>query len=224
MLHMPRMSQSPAAPLLGLPTPDRLRLEVASSRGVRGAPLPDPTFEVVRELGPDDQVAHVQPRAAGTAKQPLKRVRAVHHKAAQYLALGMSQVRVAALTGMSPNTISVLQDDPAFQELLAHYMNISEIEHQDLVGQLATLGEVAVQEIQQRILDDPESFTLNDLKEMATMAMDRTGLPATKNVNKSVVSATVDVKEIRARAAAESVTKVVARDLGPVESGDSDGI
>lgn len=52
----------------------------------------------------------------------LEHMRYSHHGVARMLSSGMRPLEVARQTGYSPATISVLQEAPAFKELMAHYM------------------------------------------------------------------------------------------------------
>lgn len=92
------------------------------------------------------------------------RIKAAHHRIAQYCASGLSNVEVGALTGYTPQYVSNLRTgNPAFQELVEHYTRRAEAEMIDLRAKQARLGELAVDELTDRLTDDPEQFTNAEL-------------------------------------------------------------
>lgn len=92
------------------------------------------------------------------------RVKASHHRLAQHCAMGLSNVEVAALTGYTPQYISNLRTaNPAFQELVSHYTRKHEAEILDLRVKQARLGELAVDELTDRITEDPDQFSVQEL-------------------------------------------------------------
>jgi hypothetical protein len=154
---------------------------------VRGRTPKGPVmFEVVRALGPGDIVA----LATGTIDErnritppPLQQIRAVHQRAALLIAQGKNAVEVASLVGRTPQRIRDLMQDPTFTELVASYQAqeieivTEEIERARQVA--LEVHELAMCEIRER-LDDPErikQLPMSELRQVATMAGDRTVLP-----------------------------------------------
>jgi hypothetical protein len=92
------------------------------------------------------------------------RIKASHHKIAQLIATGASYIDVAATCGYTPQYISNLStSNPAFQELVSHYTRAAEAEMLDLRSKQARLGEMAVDEITDRLAEDPQNFTVREL-------------------------------------------------------------
>ena len=94
---------------------------------------------------------------------------------------------VCAVTAYTNVTLSILQNDPSFQELVAFYRE-KVAEKFDVFGRrLAAIGEGVQAEILDRLENDPESFTPKELTNLMTIAADRTGFgPSAKqtvNVN-----------------------------------------
>jgi hypothetical protein len=105
----------------------------------------------------------------------LQKLRSRHHQLAQMLASGLTDTQVCLALGYSPSRISILKADPAFKELLAYYDKQHEKLHLDVQERLITLGLDSIEVLQQRLDDDPDEFSARELKEMAEMALDRTG-------------------------------------------------
>jgi hypothetical protein len=92
------------------------------------------------------------------------RVKAAHHRIAQLCATGASYIDVGIACGYTPQYISNLAtNNPAFQELVAHYTRAAEAEMLDLRAKQARLGELAVDELTDRLTEDPKQFGNRDL-------------------------------------------------------------
>ena len=106
-------------------------------------------------------------RPGHMANVSVVRVKAAHHRLAQLIATGASYVDVAIAGGYTPQYISNLATtNPAFQELVAHYTRAAEAEMLDLRAKQARLGEMAVDELTDRIAESPEKFSVRELLEV----------------------------------------------------------
>lgn len=114
-------------------------------------------------------------------KTGLQKLRHTHHYTAILLAQGAPRAQVAALTGYSPGTITSLQADPMFQELVEHYRSQTAEEMADFSRRAAALGLSFLDELQQRLEDKPEEFKTKELISGAEMLLDRTVLPSKAN-------------------------------------------
>lgn len=95
------------------------------------------------------------------------RIKAAHHRIAQLCATGASYIDVGIACGYTPQYISNLATgNPAFQELVSHYTRAAEAEMLDLRAKQARLGELAVDELTDRIADSPEQFSIRELLEV----------------------------------------------------------
>lgn len=144
--------------------------------------------EVVRDITPADLALLSTERAV---KPPaIQKLRDRHHALARYIALGRSNAEMSLLTGYDPSRISILRNDPTFQELVKQYQSIEEDLVADFVDRATTLSISAVNEIQDRLEESPEDFSIPTLLEVAKFAADRTGhAPVTKvqqNLNVNV--------------------------------------
>lgn len=129
--------------------------------------LPQPEDPIIEEL----LGSLPSRRAANPVKHmenvSLVRVKAAHHRIAQFCATGLSNVEVGALTGYTPQYISNLRTgNPAFQELVSHYTRKAEAEMLDLRAKQARLGEMAVDELTDRLAENPEQYSIRELLEV----------------------------------------------------------
>lgn len=143
-------------------------------RGRRKVALPPPSFAVVRALGLDDLPALM----AGGALTPqlprprLSAVGSVHHLLAQLVAEGKSNIDVGLITGYTPQYVGQLRGDPAFAELVAHYMSERERVFVDVLERINTLGVQSVEELMRRVELDAGKFKPRELMEIAKLALD----------------------------------------------------
>lgn len=149
-------------------------LVVRSARGGKrqaaGGPL---SVAFSRELGEEDADALSAPPALGTKPPTIARLRTNHHQLARLLAEGTPAVQASAITGYSPSRISILQKDPAFCELMAYYKGQVAEQYLNVHERLGALGLAVVDELQERLDDDPERFTNRELMSLAELALDR---------------------------------------------------
>lgn len=144
----------------------------------------------LRELTPADLALLDQPR--GSQAPTIKRLKDSHHGLARALAGGMKPAEASAITGYSLSRISILQADPTFQELLAHYRNNAEAEFKDLHARMASLSMDFANELQYRIDEQPDSFENKELTDAIKVLADRTGhAPVTRQI--SSVNYRVDI-------------------------------
>lgn len=126
-----------------------------------------------RALDWDDLEQLCQHRGVGTHQ--LQRIRAIHHQIARMMASGCANVEVSAATGMNQTYLSVLRADPGFQELLSHYEEQENDTWQNVRQQAAMLGMTATQELQGRLMNDPERISTKDLLNVMTAGLDYGG-------------------------------------------------
>lgn len=167
---------------------------------------PTPTSaDVVRELGAADIALLAAGAEAPTKPPPLTKITERHHAVARLLASGMPPGEVAAVTGYDNARISILQGSPAFQELVALYHREVDIEFASVLNNLAGLSKDAIMALRERLEEEPENFTIKDLRETAELALDRTGHPKSRDINTTVtldLSSRLEAARKRARAAA----------------------
>lgn len=139
--------------------------------------------EVLREIEKSDLpvLAEAQRSNAwstGNSTQSLQTLRTGHHQLAQLLAAGVSVADASLMTGRAPSSISALNADPAFKELLAYYREQQEKRDLNMYDRLVTLGATAAEVLQERIEEEPDRFTNNELRQLMESTMDRSAAPA----------------------------------------------
>lgn len=151
----------------------------------RGRPGAVMSMTTKRELGVAD-IFRLATEGAGvprTAAPIIQRLRAVHHDAARHLASGKTIRETAALCGRTPQRISDLTVDPAFQELMAYYH--AQIDERatddaaDFQAVLINIAKEAAEEIQDRF-DDPvkrAAIPFSELRAVMGDALSRTVAP-----------------------------------------------
>lgn len=105
----------------------------------------------------------------------LKRISDRHHALARLIASGKKPIEAAAMTGYTPQTVSVLKGDPAFAELVAFYREDAEREYVKLHDVIAGLSLDAFLELRRRVEDEVEKLSVNQLMEIAKLSADRSG-------------------------------------------------
>lgn len=131
-----------------------------------------PQVLAVRELG----VADLLPAPKGSTPKPIKELRDSHREIARLLAKGMKAVEVSAITGYSQSRISILQGDPAFKELLAHYREVSDAAFANLAERTKALTLDALTELHERVVESPGSIGTGTLLDIVKTGLDRSGV------------------------------------------------
>lgn len=131
-------------------------------------------LEVLRELTPSDLAALPSPKSK---PHVVKTLRHTHHLAAKLIAEGRKNQEVCAITGYSPSRVSILKQDPAFQDLVAYYAEQVREAFTNVHAKLAALGEACVEELMERLDDKPESFSHNQIREVMEATLDRSVAP-----------------------------------------------
>lgn len=129
-----------------------------------------------REIGPEELVLlHSVSQLPTNSKAPLARLAAPHHTLAQMLAEGQEPIVVSRISGYTVARIRTLQNDPAFAELITFYAEQKVMAENDVQKAIAHVGMTATQILQERLEDEPESFSNKDLLALQTAQLDRTG-------------------------------------------------
>lgn len=151
----------------------------------RGRPGLAIMMEIDRPLTAEDIMRlATDPNLPKTSAPILQTLKDRHHAIARYLASGRTVVETAALCGLTPQRVSDLErNDPAFRHLLGFYR--SQIvssgidEAQEFRGKLRDIGRMALEELQDRLVDDKarKEMDVDQLRRTAEMALDRTDAP-----------------------------------------------
>jgi hypothetical protein len=155
------------------------------ARGRQAVPC---TPLAVRPITQSDIADLLNPSTLGATTPQIKRLRTQHHHLAKLLAQGEKAVAVSAITGYSQSRISILQNDPAFQELITYYKSQADQMFLDVHAKLAGLGEAIVEELQERLESDPDEIPINTLLRMGEFALDRSSAPPKSKTNSGPVA------------------------------------
>ena len=117
---------------------------------------------------------------------PLKRLNERHKKVARLLAAGVQPPVVAAIVGLVPATIYLLQKDRAFKELLAICKDKEDIILDDFFEGMAGVSKEAMAEIRHRLEEEPEKIPMPQLLEILKTTSDRTGFGPQSTINNNV--------------------------------------
>lgn len=129
-----------------------------------------------RDLTMDD-LAGLQSGALVSTTPPIAKLKSAHHNMARLLADGRKAVEVSAITGYSQSRISLLQKDPAFAELVQYYKAQAAEVYLDVHSRLAQVGMGALDELQDRLDEKPETFTNKELQSLVETTFDRSVAP-----------------------------------------------
>lgn len=136
-----------------------------------------------RDVGPEDFLRlHSVTRDTPNGKAPLAKIRNPHHTLARFLAEGKTDIEVSGITGYSLSRVRTLRNDPAFQELITFYVEEQKLSSPDVKLQLEHLTLTAASILQERLEEEPESFTSKELTAILTSGADRIGHGPTSKI------------------------------------------
>lgn len=159
-----------------------LETEIFRTRGRAAIPV---SGTVVRELDRVD--LQLLNNEKGSVSSPIKRLGERHHALARNLASGMSPGEAAIVCGYSSSRVSILQDDPAFKELLNFYREDVNATYRGLHEKLAGLAEDAADILATRLEEEEDKVSIGQLMEITKLGADRTGHgPQTSQTNINV--------------------------------------
>lgn len=165
---------------------------------------------VVRELDAADLAALGEEK--GSKPSALKRLSERHHALARVLASGVKPSEAAITCGYAPSRVSILQDDPAFKELLEFYRNDVDAQYRGLHERLSGLALDAAEVLQERLEENSDDISFGQLMELTKLGADRTGHgPQSNTVNLNIG---VDLAD-RLQKARERVANRTLIDLDP---------
>lgn len=124
-------------------------------------------FAIKRQLDEADLERILAPGRVDVPVPDRQRMRARHHQLAMLIASGEKPGVAASMMGYAGATVSILQNDPAFKHLVRVYREGAEEKYQTLHKRAAHLGEAVLDEIQSRLDDKAEKFTIHELSELA---------------------------------------------------------
>src|SRR5215471_15294335 len=153
---------------------------------------------------------------------PIASIRHQHHLLARLLADGKSLTESAEITGYSVTYISRLKtQDRAFQELITYYAQQSQEIYFSVHERLKGLGLNTIEELQERLAQEPDDFSNRELFELAELCLDRSGFGPTHNIKATHTVLTPDMisslKEAIARKASGTIREISSSGAGAYE-------
>lgn len=162
----------PTNALQNIQLSDLLDLPITSARGKAKK---DSGIVYLRDLDESDVPAFGQ--SVGAVIRPLVRIRQRHHNLAQLIATGISHAECSAITGYGQSSISILLQDPAFQELVEYYTSQKKEVFLDVQQRLAEVGIAALEEIRDRLEENPGGVSMQQLESLIKTVFDRSVAP-----------------------------------------------
>ncbi len=140
--------------------------------------MADPTIEAIFEIMPEE-LASLTPQTTAVAfpeDRPLGELRTSHHAMAQQFAAGADVVDISRIFGISILTLKLLEQAPAFLDLIAAYKDKDpETTKFSLHAKMEALAHDALDEQRNRLDRSPAQFTPTALRELSGDLLDRTG-------------------------------------------------
>ena len=140
--------------------------------------------QFVRDLLPADMPLLKLEKASKPA--PLKRLHDSHHTLARLVAEGVAHMEISLITGYAISRISILLGDPSFAELVEFYRGAKREAVADVELRMKHLLVDTIQEMHERLQDDPESVSYDELQKNAKLLADRTGFGPTSKVQQTI--------------------------------------
>lgn len=177
---------------------------VPRTRGRAAAPL---TVEVLRPATIEDAQARGEEQAT---KAPLiTRLSDRHHALARTLAAGQSEGQAAAICGYSLSRVSILKADPTFRELIEFYRSQEDRIFRGVAEKLTGIASAALDELEERLEETPEDFSVGQLLEVVKTGADRTGFGPTSTQTSVNINIGLAEKMEAARRRALEASKVI---------------
>lgn len=125
----------------------------------------------------------------------VKALRDRHHDLAKLIAAGdQTHTDIARETGYTVSRVSILMTDPAFLDIVEHYRGEVKEIFRSSQERLADLMRESADVMLERLDEDPDSFTVNNLLEIIKTTADRTGdgPTSTQRIEGSITVASAD--------------------------------
>lgn len=163
-------------------------------------------LRIVRALTADDlYLLEGKPPVAGAYQKRRKaervRIRHTHHRLAEMIVQGgVTLPEMSVVSGLTPRRIMQLKNEPEFRELVNSYEKKKEKIFVDVMERCKILGMSMIEEVQQRLEEDPGSFSNRELLEGIDQIMCKlpASLKAPVNGNGGGNSVEVNVKFVTA--------------------------
>lgn len=144
-------------------------LRLGSARGGRRRAEEPVSIATVRSLTEEDLPVIQNPPALASLPS-IPQIKHQHHQIAGLLAQGIPNAEISLITGYSTSYISILKNAPDMKELVSYYQKMAEekleVKTVDAIARLRGIGIASMEELQNRLNDAPEKFTVAQLTEL----------------------------------------------------------
>lgn len=187
----------------------------------RGRPSAQLSARVVRPIRVSDLAALAAPMPE--TGPVVKKLTDRHHGLARLLAAGVPPGEAGAIMNYDNVRVSILQTDPAFQELIALYRERVDEAFVSTMDQLSGMNRDVILELRERLETEPEKFSNEELRRLMETSLDRTGYGPT---HKQETTVTISLSEklesarkraLEARRAQAQIIDAEAVDVGEPE-------
>lgn len=131
------------------------------------------TIEGLLEIGDLQCLLERPAMPAGGQVGDLKKIREKHHSVARLVASGMQQSLVASLSGYTEAWLSTLLNNPAMQDLVAHYRASHSNAAEVIAERLREAGLGALEKLVEQM--EGEGLDPQELLGLAKLGLDRSG-------------------------------------------------
>jgi hypothetical protein len=183
----------------------------------RGRPSAQLSVKIVRPIRVSDLAA----LASGPIEGPqVKRLTDRHHGLARLLAAGVAPGEAAAIMNYDNGRVSILQNDPAFVELVSLYRGRVDEAFVSTMDQLSGMNRDVILELRERLENDPSAFSNEELRRLMETSLDRTGYGPTHKQETTVtisLSEKLDLARKRALEARRVSAQIIDAEVIPDE-------
>lgn len=142
----------------------------------------------------------------------IKRMSFSHHAAARLVAMGKSNEEIALTTNYATGTISMLKQDPMFQELVAYYASHLEAEFKEFGAKLANLAADTIESLHEDLHEG--KLTPGQKLQVMTQALDRSGVVEAPKPVHGAAGATLNINFVSSpKAGAPALSQAPVLDL-----------
>jgi hypothetical protein len=129
------------------------------------------------------------------------------------VAAGATNTEVAIAVGLTPARVVQLKNDPTFKDLVETLrLGLSaeaKVTIASTLDKLSVVGNTALDILQDRMEDDPDSFSVGELANLSKLGADRTGFGPSKTEEKNINLNFGDKLEAARRRVAEQGSKLI---------------
>lgn len=197
-------------------------LRLGSARGGKRIPAEKVEIAQVRALTDEDIPALRAPPPVSSLPS-IPQIKHQHHQIAGLLAQGLPGEEISLITGYSPSYISILKNAPDMQQLVSYYQKMADEKLRektvDGIARLRALGIASVEELQNRMNESPEKFTVAQLTELVQVGILQTTAIPGKGMQVPGISGGLQIN-LKFESASERAEGGILLDVTPREAAE----